>query len=152
PDGLAWGRHVVVVGDDEAADPPQKIRTPPPRFSGGPGDDDVFGPVPIGDGEALRSLQPPALPSRRHWRRAALYRRALLAALDPRLAVLGTAAAVLLAASTAVFHSTPHLYPTAGQPTATSWLDALVFTATTAYGNTDLSHAVWWAKLYAVLF
>lgn len=135
PDGLAWGRHVVVVGDEEGAD------------------DDVFGPVPVGDGEALRPLQPPELPSnRRHWRRAGLYRRALLAALDPRLAILGTGVAVLLAASVAVFHSASNLYPTAGQPTAISWLDALVFTATTAYGNTDLSHAEWGVKLYAVLF
>jgi Trk K+ transport system NAD-binding subunit len=132
--GLAWGRHVV-VGDEEPD-----------------ADGDVFGPVPIGEGESLRPLEPPVLPHRRHWRRAALYRRAVLAVLDPRLAILGTGVTLLLAVSVAVFHSAVGLYPNAAQPTGISWLDALVFTATTAYGNTDLTHAVWWVKLYAVLF
>lgn len=135
PDGLAWGRHVVVVPDEDA-----------------PGDGDAFGPVPVGDGESLRPMLPPALPSRRHWRRFALYRRALLAVLDPRVPILGSLVLLLLVASVAVFHSTAGLYPDAAQPTGISWLDALVFTATTAYGNTDLTHAPWMVKLYAVLF
>jgi len=134
PTGLAWGRHVVVTGS---------------AVNG----DDVFGPVPVGEGEWLRPVEPPALPRRRHWRRrAALYRRILLALLDIRLAILGSGVSLLLAASVAVFHSARGLYPGAAEPTAISWLDALVFTATTAYGNTDLSHAEWWVKLYAVLF
>jgi Trk K+ transport system NAD-binding subunit len=132
--GLAWGRHVVVGQEEPEAD------------------GDVFGPVPIGEGESLRPLEPPVLPRRQHWRRAALYRRALFAVLDPRLAILGTGVTLLLAVSVAVFHSAAGLYPSAAQPTGISWLDALVFTATTAYGNTDLTHAVWWVKLYAVLF
>jgi Trk K+ transport system NAD-binding subunit len=134
PVGLAWGRHVVVVPDEPDAD------------------GDVFGPVAIGEGESLRPLEPPVLPHRRHWRRMALYRRAALAVLDPRLAILGTGVGLLLAVSVAVFHSAAGLYPDAAQWTGISWLNALVFAATTAYGNTDLSHAAWGIKLYAVLF
>jgi Trk K+ transport system NAD-binding subunit len=162
PDGLAWGRRVVVVADEAVADPPQETRTPgyprrslvggAPRIPGDPGDGDAFGPVPVGDGESLRPMPPPALPSRRHWRRAALYRRALLAVLDPRLAILGSLVTILLVASVAIFHSTAGLYPDAAQPTGISWLNALLFTATTAYGNTDLTHAPWMVKLYAILF
>jgi Trk K+ transport system NAD-binding subunit len=134
PNGLGWGRQVAVVPEEPD------------------GEDDAFGPVPAGDGESLRSLEPPELPRRRGGRRAALYRRALLALVDPRLAVLGTGVAILLGVSVAVFHSTPGLYPTAAQPTGISWIDALVFTTTTAYGNTDLHAAPWEVKLYAVLF
>ena len=135
PSGLAWGRHVVVGPEVPGAD------------------GDVFGPVPIGEGESLRPLEPPVLPQRRrHWRRVALFRRAALAVLDPRLAILGTGVALLLAVSVAVFHGAPGLYPEAAQQTGISWLNALVFTATTAYGNTDLTHAAWGVKLYAVLF
>jgi Trk K+ transport system NAD-binding subunit len=54
--------------------------------------------------------------------------------------------------SVAVFHSSRGLYPGAGQETAASWIDALVFTASTAYGNTSLAGAEWWVKLYAVGF
>src|SRR5205085_8910422 len=44
------------------------------------------------------------------------------------------------------------LYRGAGASTPGSWIDALVFTATTAYGNTDLTNAEWFVKLYAVAF
>jgi Trk K+ transport system NAD-binding subunit len=139
PTGLAWGRHVV-VGEDRSQEGAPEV------------DGDVFGPVPIGEGESLRPLEPPVLPRRRHWRRAAVLRRAALAVLDPRLAILGTGVALLLGVSVAVFHSAAGLYPGAAQASGISWLDALVFTATTAYGNTDLTHAEWGVKLYAVLF
>lgn len=134
PSGLAWGRHV-------------EVRVSEPET----GDHD-FGPVYLGDGESLQPLEPPVLPHRRHWRRAAAYRRALLSLLDPRLAVLGTAVALLLAVSVAIFHGANGLYPSAGQPTGVSWLDALIFAVTTAYGNTDLSRAGVEVKVYAILY
>jgi Trk K+ transport system NAD-binding subunit len=134
PTGLAWGRHVVVRPEDPTAD-------------GG-----AFGPVPIGEGEALQPLEPPELPRRKQWRRVVLARRVAVAALDPRLAVLGSALTILLTASVLIFHSAAGLYADAAQDTPVSWVDALVFTVTTAYGNTDLSHAALWVKVYAVFF
>jgi Trk K+ transport system NAD-binding subunit len=107
--------------------------------------------VDLGDGEFLHPWEPPSLP-RSRLGRLRRYRRGLLALLDPRLPALAAALTALLGITVALFHSAPRLYPGAGRPTLNSWMDALVFTVTTAYGNTDLSHADWWLKLYAVGF
>jgi Trk K+ transport system NAD-binding subunit len=109
-------------------------------------------PLSLGEGEYLHVLDPPAAPRRSAARRLAAYRRLAFALLDPRLPVLGTGLVLLLGITVAVFHSARGLYPDAGQATPISWINALVFTVTTAYGNTDLSHADAWVKLYAVGF
>jgi Trk K+ transport system NAD-binding subunit len=109
-------------------------------------------PLSLGDGEYLHVLDPPAAPRRLASRRLAAYRRLVFAVLDPRLPVLGSGLVLLIGITVAVFHSARGLYADAAQPTLVSWVDALVFTVTTAYGNTDLSRADVWVKLYAVGF
>jgi Trk K+ transport system NAD-binding subunit len=131
PTRLAWGRHLTVDRGNGAAPP-----------SG----------VELGNGELLYPLEQPGLPARRGSRRLRRLRRAASSFLDPRLAILGSGVTLMVATSVAVFHSATGLYQGAGQPTFQSWIDALVFTATTAYGNTDLHGATWWMKLYAVGF
>src|SRR5205085_9935926 len=71
---------------------------------------------------------------------------------DPLHMFRAAAVASLLATSVVIFHSARDLYPASARATAESWIDALVFTVTTAYGNTDLSHAAPWLKVYAVGF
>jgi len=63
-----------------------------------------------------------------------------------------TAMTALIAVSAVVFHNASGLHAGGGEHDFQGWVDALVFTATTAYGNTDLSGADWWVKLYAVGF
>ncbi|HSR23436.1 MAG TPA: NAD-binding protein, partial [Candidatus Eisenbacteria bacterium] len=77
---------------------------------------------------------------------------ALLSLLDPRLALLLTTMTVLIATSAAIFHGARALHAGSGEPPPQGLVDALVFTATTAYGNSDLTGADWWVKLYAVGF
>jgi Trk K+ transport system NAD-binding subunit len=159
PTRLVWGRHVVVDPMDGGDDP-----EPEPRGSGLGGAAARLRArlrgrqarrataVELGEGEFLHPVEPPA-PSRR-WQspRQLRLQRALLSLLDPRLAVLATGLTLLVGVSVAIFHAQAGLYRGAGQPTLESWIDGLVFTATTAYGNTDLSAAAGWVKVYAVGF
>jgi Trk K+ transport system NAD-binding subunit len=159
PSRLAWGRHIMLGRSPDG----------PPTADGGAGPargttsllrgvlaragraEPAQPPVEIGDGEFLRPLEPPA-PSRTLSRRLPQLRRGLLALYDPRLVVLGAALVALLVVSVVIFHGATGLYPGSGQATVTSWIDALVFAVTTAYGNTNLTGADWWVKLYAVGF
>jgi Trk K+ transport system NAD-binding subunit len=160
---LAWGRHVVVdpsvgaarVGADAA---PTRLVGVAGRLRNrlrrrAAGAEPVEPPVELGEGEFLHPFDPP-LASRRHRtsRRMTRLRRALLSLLDPRLALLVSAMTVLFALSAAIFHVARGLHAGGGEPSPQGWVDALVFTATTAYGNTDLSNTDWWVKLYAVAF
>jgi len=152
PTRLVWGRHVVVdpsVGAAALAGGGRRLRATLAR--GGPERAPEL-PVDLGDGEFLRPLEPPARPRRRRSRRLKVLRRGLLALYDPRLPVLAVALTLLLGSSIAIFHAARGLYPGAARPTLGSWVDAAVFTVTTAYGNTDLSGADLWVKLYALGF
>ncbi len=158
PSRLVWGRHLVVDPAPTASafepDGGSALGAAAARLRAtvgiGADVEPAQQPVQLAEGEFLHPLDPPALPRGRRSPRLAAYRRGLLALLDPRFVVLGTVLTLLLATTVVVFHSAKNLYPSAAQPTAGSWLDALVFTAATAYGNTSLAGAVWWVKLYAV--
>jgi Trk K+ transport system NAD-binding subunit len=162
PTRLVWGRHVVVDPAVGAGQPEpdggRGLTAAAGRLAaalgraGGADAEPAQLPVDLGDGEFLHPLEPPVRPRRRRSRRLMVVRRGLLALYDPRLPVLAAALAALVAVSVAVFHGARGLYPDAAQPTLTSWVDALVFTMTTAYGNTDLSAGAVWVKLYAVGF
>jgi Trk K+ transport system NAD-binding subunit len=160
PTRLVWGRHVVLDPTVGAAPPDSGSRSAGlgaaasrlrAGLSRGGRIEPPHPPVDLGDGEFLHPWEPPSLPRGRlgGLRR---YRRGLLGMLDPRLPALAAALTALLGVTVAIFHGVPRLYPGSAQPTLTSWVDALVFTVMTAYGNTDLSHADWWLKLYAVGF
>lgn len=161
PSRLAWGRHVVVDPSVGAARPEadgvssrlggmaERVRD---RLLRRPQESEESG-VELGEGEFLHPLDPPSLSRRRRRsRRLTRLRRALLSLLDPRLALLVSAMTLLFALSTAIFHVASGLRAGAGEPLFQGWVDALVFTATTAYGNTDLTNAEPWVKLYAVAF
>jgi Trk K+ transport system NAD-binding subunit len=146
PARLAWGRHVVLKAASANGGPSA-------NGTGGEGAEGSRAepPVRLGDDllylvEPQRSLRP------KRFRRLGVVRRGLLALADPRLIVLAAVVATLVTTSVVVFHSARDLYPGSAQATASSWVDALVFTVTTAYGNTDLSHAALWLKVYAVGF
>jgi len=146
PARLAWGRHVVLKAATEDAEP----------GANGTGGEGVEGnraepPVRLGD-DLLHLIAPQRSLRPKRFRRLGVVRRGLLALADPRLVVLAAVVAALVTTSVVVFHSARDLYPGSAQATASSWVDALVFTVTTAYGNTDLSHAALWLKLYAVGF
>jgi len=162
PGRLAWGRHIVI-------DPAVGGQTPEPdgatsriggaagrlraRFGRGNGVEPAQRSVELGEGEFLRPVAPPSQPRRRHRsRRLTRLWRALFSLRDPRLALLMTAMTALIAVSAVVFHNARGLHAGGGEPAFQGWVDALVFTATTAYGNTDLSGTDWWVKLYAVGF
>jgi len=162
PGRLAWGRHIVIdptVGgqgsepdgtQSRLGDAAGRLRA---RFGRANGFEPAQRSVEIGEGEFLRPLAPPLAPRRRRRsRRLTRLGRALLSLRDPRLALLMTAMTLLIAISAVVFHDARGLRAGGGEPAFQGWVDALVFTATTAYGNTDLTGADWWVKLYAVGF
>src|SRR5438034_5990455 len=124
---FAWGKRVLLRPAAGKVGAPGAGDVAEPGGAGAPillGDDrlDLLEPRPLS-----RSRPPPSL---------GLFRRALLTVADPRLVVLVAAVAALLVISTVVFHSAPGLYPGAARSTVGSWIDALLFTVTTAYGNT----------------
>lgn len=163
PTRLVWGRHVVL--DPAVGGPPAEpdgrrrggLGAAAARLRAALGRGDGAGasaqpPVELWDGEFLYPFEPPSPSRRRRSRRLRVFRRAFLALLDPRLPILAAALTVLMGASVAVFHAARGLYPGSAEPTVGSWVDALVFTVTTAYGNTDLTSAGLGVKLYAVGF
>ncbi|HXM55509.1 MAG TPA: NAD-binding protein [Candidatus Dormibacteraeota bacterium] len=156
PTRLAWGRHIVADPTLGAGSPDGsagrfgRLRT---RLAGDGAEAAPQGGVDLGEGEFLHPLEPPSLPRRRRRsRRLTRFWRALLSLLDPRLAVLVTAMTTLITVSTVIFHAAGGPAAGAGRSTFASWVDALVFTATTAYGNSDLAGAALWVELYAVGF
>jgi Trk K+ transport system NAD-binding subunit len=156
PSRLAWGRRVVVdpaVGTGAPsglAGVGKRLRA---RLGRADGVEPAQRPVDLGDGEFLHPLGPPSQPRRRRRsRRLTRLWRALVSLLDPRLALLLTVMTVLIGTTAVIFHGARGLHAGGGEPASQGWIDALVFTATTAYGNTDLSGADWWVKLYAVGF
>lgn len=160
PTRLAWGRHIAVEPPDGWTGPEPPPTTTDPGVTsrmraalGRPDGTRVrHAPVELGDGQFLHPLDPAPPPRRRRSQRLQVFRRGLLAFYDPRLPVLVIALALLITISAIVFHASAGLYADAGQPTVTSWVDALVFTVTTAYGNTDLSAAALATKIYAIAF
>jgi Trk K+ transport system NAD-binding subunit len=146
PARLAWGRHMVLK--TPAADTGSGA-----NGAGGEGTEGSGAEPPIRLGDDLLHLIEPQRSLRpRRFRKLGVVRRGLLALADPRLIVLAAVVGALVTTSVVVFHSARDLYPGSAQATASSWVDALVFTVTTAYGNTDLSHAALWLKVYAVGF
>jgi Trk K+ transport system NAD-binding subunit len=163
PARRAWGRHLVIdsaagIGASDGGAGSAGIGTAAARLRATLSlataeQQPQHEPLDLGEGEYLHILEPPDAPPRSvSSRRLRTYRRLVLGLLDPRLSVLGTGLVLLLGLSVAVFHNARGLYPGSGQNTLVSWVDALVFTITTAYGNTNLSGADVWVKLYAVAF
>jgi len=162
PTRVVWGRHVVL--EPAVGGAPQEpdgragtLGAAAARLRAALGRGDGAGasaqpPVELWDGEFLYPFDPPSPARRRRSRRLRVFRRAFLALFDPRLPVLAAALTALMGTSVAVFHAARGLYPGSAQPTVGSWVDALVFTVTTAYGNTNLTGADLGVKLYAVGF
>lgn len=159
---MVWGRHLVVdpaVGNEGSgpggnngtlASAAARLLAAFAGHSGGGAPSQS--PVELAEGEFLHALEPPPRPPRRKRRRGA-FLRALLAISGRRLGLTALTFALLIAVSTAIFHSASGLAQgPAGQPTNLSWLDALDLTVSAAFGNFDVHLGAWWVKVYVAVF